>query len=303
MSVAAIITTHNRRDEVRATIRKLLESDPPPDEILICADGCTDGTAETLQREFPTCSVIENHDPRGSVYSRDRLLRLAKAQVVASFDDDSYPLDRNFFARLSVLFQEHDRAAVISFPELRTDGTFADLTKTPASPAHLISVYANCAAAMRRDIYLRSKGFPVFFEHMYEEPDYALQCYALRYNVWFDPTMTIYHAVSGKGRNIVGRHQLNARNELWSVLLRCPLPYLIPVGLFRIWRQFQYVCSQGIRWAIQEPVWWWSAIRGIPACLRHRSPIKWQIYYQWLKLERRSRQSLPPVVSPAKTIE
>ena len=41
-----------------------------------------------------------------------------------------------------------------------------------------VAAYANCGAAMRRDVYLQLAGFPTFFGHMYEEPDYALQCYA-----------------------------------------------------------------------------------------------------------------------------
>jgi glycosyltransferase involved in cell wall biosynthesis len=286
MKFSVMITTRNRCEELRRTLAKVQELQPQPNEILICADGCTDETSQMVRSEFPQCTVIENEQARGSVFSRDRLLRLAKSDIVMSLDDDSYPLDNDFFAQLKNLFAQYIRAAVISFPEIRDGAAFAHPNKSSSSPAHLVSAYANCAAAMRRDVYLRSEGFPIFFDHMYEEPDFALQCYALGYQVWFWPSVRIRHHVTSAQRDEISRHHLNARNELWSVLMRCPFPQLIPVALFRIWRQFRYACSEGLAWVIREPVWWFSALRGIPDCIRHRRPIPWPIYYAWMKLAR-----------------
>ena len=291
MKTSIMITTRNRREELRRTLGKLLELEPAADEILICADGCTDGTSKMVRQDFPSCILLENDSPRGSVFSRDRLLRTASGDIVLSLDDDSYPLDRDFFARLQLVSGEHADAAVITFREIRDGGTTTDLARLPSAPARLVSAYPNCAAAMRREIYLRLGGYPIFFEHAYEEPDYALQCYAAGYSVCFDPRLSIRHHVSPQNRGRLPRHPLNARNELWSVLMRCPFPYVIPVALYRIWRQFRYACSKGPKWAILEPAWWWSAFRGIPTCLRHRSPIEWRVYYAWMKLARQPLSS------------
>ena len=297
-----MITTRNRREELRRTLGKLLELQPAADEILICADGCTDKTSEMVRQDFPSCILLENDSARGSVFSRDRLLRTASGDIVLSLDDDSYPLDRDFFARLQLAFGQHANTAVITFPELRDGGASADPTKSPSSPAHLVSAYPNCAAAMRRETYLRLGGYPIFFEHAYEEPDYALQCYAAGYTVCFDPRLIIRHRYLGsQNGNTLHRYPLNARNELWSVLMRCPFPYLIPVALFRIWRQFRYACSKGPAWAIREPIWWWSAFLGIPTCLRHRSPIEWRIYYAWMKLARQPLSSESQLLEKTKT--
>jgi GT2 family glycosyltransferase len=286
MKTSIMIATRNRREELRRTLGKLFDLQPAADEILICADGCTDKTSEMVRQDFPSCILLENDSARGSVFSRDRVLRTASGDIVLSLDDDSYPLDRDFFARLQLVFGQHAGAAVITFPELRDEGAPADPTKLPSSAAHLVSAYPNCAAAMRRETYLRLGGYPIFFEHAYEEPDYALQCYAAGYTVCFDPRLSIRHHLSPQNRSGLSRHPLNARNELWSVLMRCPFPYVIAVAFFRIWRQFRYACSNGPTWAIREPVWWWSAFRGISTCLRHRSPIEWHVYYAWMKLAR-----------------
>jgi GT2 family glycosyltransferase len=287
-TTSVMITTRNRRDELHRTLSKLRELQPKPDEVLVCADGCTDDTVAMVRRDFPECTLIENSVSRGSVFSRDRMLRMAKGEIVVSLDDDSYPLDLNFIARVRELFVERSQVVVLSFPEIREQGESASLNKSPETPVHLVSAYANCAAAMRRAVYLQAGGFPVFFEHMYEEPDYALQCYALGYEVRFEPSLRIRHHVSPAQREPMRRHHFNARNELWSVWMRCPFPQVLAVSLFRVWRQFCYAGREGISWALREPCWWGAALKGLGQCWRHRNPVAWSTYYRWMKLARKA---------------
>ena len=136
--------------------------------------------------------------------------------------------------------------------------------------------YANCAAAMRKVTYHKLPGFPEFFRHMYEEPDYALQCYGAGWAVWFEPSIIIRHHLSISGRNTFKTHHLNARNELWSVWLRCPWPYLPFVSLYRITRQFLYACTEGMSWVFNEPCWWLDAFFGLNKCIKKRNPIPWK---------------------------
>ncbi len=173
MKFSVMITTRNRCADLRRTCERISLLKPPPDQVLICADGSSDETSNMIRREFPNFLLIENESSLGSVASRDRLLRAATGDIVLSLDDDSYPLARDFFSRLGDILAAHPEAAVVSFPELRDDARFSDNSKTNESAGHYVSAYANCAAAMRREFYLQQRGFPSFFVHMYEEPDYA----------------------------------------------------------------------------------------------------------------------------------
>jgi glycosyltransferase involved in cell wall biosynthesis len=290
MTFTVMITTRNRCGELRRTLSKIQELQPPPNEILVCADGCTDNTREMVRSEFPHWTLIENEHARGSVFSRDRLLRLAKSDIVLSLDDDSYPIDSDFLSRLAAAFEVHPEAAVITFMELRGEsassaGPAADLAK-----GQYVSAYPNCAAAMRRDVYLRSQGFPIFFDHMYEEPDYALQCYARGYGVWYEPALRVRHHLTNVQRQSVSRHHLNARNELWSVALRCPWPWLPFAAAYRIFRQLIFATSQGLSWVIREPQWWALAIAGWRNVANHRQPVPWRVYRGWLRLNRQQIQ-------------
>ena len=72
-------------------------------------------------REFPGFVLLANAERQGSVASRDRMLRLASSHIVISLDDDSYPIDRDFLARVGQVLAQHPEAAVISFPEIRDE--------------------------------------------------------------------------------------------------------------------------------------------------------------------------------------
>src|SRR5207237_6668410 len=127
-------------------------------------------------------------------------------------------------------------------------------------------------------------GFESRFFHMYEEPDYALQCVAAGYEVLFSPVVTVRHHFSGQVRSEMRNHYRHSRNELWSVLLRCPFPYVAPVAVYRAPTQFGYACRRGFSWAIREPVWWWQAMAGCPYCLANSHPVSWTSYKRWLRL-------------------
>jgi glycosyltransferase involved in cell wall biosynthesis len=285
MAISVMITTRNRRDDLHRTLTRLLKMNPLPDEILVCVDGCSDDTLDMLETAFPEVKVQNHLVGQGSVVSRDQMLHNIRGDWVLSLDDDSYPLDDDFFQRVLEIYTSHPESAVITFPELRNAGY--DLrSRVPDSPGHYVSAYPNCAALMKKDFYLKQTGFPVHFFHAYEEPDYALQCYAAGSSVWFEPSLVIRHHFSGKNRNNIKNHHLHARNELWSVWMRCPLMQLPIVSIFRIWRQFRFAMTKGFSWTIQEPLWWWQAIKGIRSCMSTRRPVPWSIYYAWMRLAR-----------------
>lgn len=279
-----MITTRNRAAVLRRTCQVLRELNPAPLEILITADGCTDQTIDVVKAELRGAKLIVNQVGRGSVASRDRMMREARGDLVLALDDDSYPELPDCLARVSALFDQNPRLAIAHFPQ-HTDEYPETLTQTTFGPPRLTRSFANSGAMLRRSVYLQLPGFEASFFHMYEEPDYALQCVAAGYEVLFTPIVTIRHHYSGAARSELRNHQRHARNEFWSTLLRCPLPYGLALLGWRVLSQFRYACTRGIGWVAREPVWWWQAVRGLPYCLRNRKPVSWSGYKKWLALK------------------
>lgn len=290
LRVAVTITTHNRRSELERTLGQIARLDPQPDDVLVCADGCNDDTVAFLQQKYPNVRAIVHETARGSIPSRNELAGLADCDVFVSLDDDSYPLDQDFVAKVRSLFENHPRLAVASFAQ-RSDEFPESLTATNLGEAHFAGSYANSGAAIRRVAFMELGGYPEFFFHAYEEPDLALRCVASGWQVRFEPSLVVRHHFTTAQRNEIRTHHRHARNELWSVLLRCPGALIPFVAGFRALRQFGYAASRGLSWVIREPVWWWQAIRGIPKCLVARNPVPWSQYWAWMELVRHPLRS------------
>jgi len=287
MKISVMITTHNRLSDLQRTLAVLAHLDPAPLEVLITADGCTDGTAEFVQTEYPKAKLIVNSTGRGSVASRNRMMRAAVGDLVLSLDDDSYPEQTNCLNEMARLFIDRPKLAVAHFPQ-HTDEYPESLSRTDFGSPCFTRSFANSGACLRRSIYLQLPGFEPRFFHAFEEPDYALQCMAGGYEVYYVPIITIRHHYSGQSRNRIRTHHRHARNQVWSILMRCPFPYSIPLIGFKTISQFGFAINQGASWAIQEPVWWWQALNGIPYCLSKAKPVSWKSYKQWFFSSRKA---------------
>jgi GT2 family glycosyltransferase len=283
MTVSVMITTRGRIDDLRRTSRVLQELSPRPLEVLVTMDGCTTDVVEAVKAELPEARLFVNQVGLGSVASRDRMMREARGDLVLALDDDSYPDQLDCISRIVPFFEQRPRLAVLNFPQ-RTDEYFETLTQTNFGSEHLTRSFANSGAALRRATYLQLAGFESRFFHMYEEPDYGLQCVAAGYDVLCSSVVTIRHHYSGQARDEMRIHHRHARNEFWSTLIRCPLPFAVGMVAWRVFSQFRYACKRGWSWVVREPVWWCEALAGIPYCVRKRRHVTWAGYKRWLSL-------------------
>jgi GT2 family glycosyltransferase len=283
MNISVMITTKNRLMDLRRTCHALQELNPPPLELLITMDGCTDEMVEAVTAEVPKARLFVNRTALGSVTSRDRMMREARGDLVLALDDDSYPEQLDCIAHIVPFFEQRPELAVLHFPQ-RTDEYPQTLAQTNFESEHLTRSFANSGAVLRRSTYLQLPGFESRFFHMYEEPDYALQCVAAGHDVLLSPVITIRHHYSKQARDEIRIHHRHARNELWSTLMRCPFPVALGIVPWRVFSQFRYACTRGWSWALREPLWWGRTLAGIPFCLRKRRPVSWTSYKRWLAL-------------------
>jgi len=288
MTFTIMITTRNRVDDLQRTLSRLKELSTPPDEVVITADGCTDGTHEMLQNEMEkgeisNFKIILNDVGLGSVAARDHMMREARGDLVLSLDDDSYPEQSDCLEKLEDLFDRNQKLAIATFSQ-RTDEYPDTLTQVNLGEPHPVRSYPSSGACLRVSTYRTHQGYEPMFFHAYEEPDYALQCVANGWDVLYTPAVTIRHHYSWVGRNEMRTHHRHARNELWSTVMRCPFPQMLLMIAWRIISQARYAAGRGISWLIREPLWWWDAIKGLPQALHRRHPVSWAGYKKWLSL-------------------
>lgn len=278
-----MITTKNRAGDLLKTLEVLRRLNPHPLEVLITADGCSDNTVEMVKSVFPTARLFVNEQGRGSVASRDRMMRETKGDLVLALDDDSYPEQMDCLRTLQDLFENNAKLAIATFPQ-RSDEYSETLAQKDFGEAHVVRSFPCSGACLRVSTYRSLQGFEPMFFHMYEEPDYALQCVAAGWDVLYTPSVSIRHHWTGSGRSELRNHHRHARNELWSTVMRCPFPQMLLMIAWRILSQARFAASRGMDWFIREPLWWIDAFKGLPHALKRRHPVSWSGYRKWLSL-------------------
>ncbi len=281
--ISIMITSRNRREDLLRTCKVLQRLDPPPIEVLITADGCTDDSAELVKEEMPNAVLIINEISKGSIASRVQMMKIARGDLVLSLDDDSYPEQLDCLTYMAEIFENNPRLAVATFPQ-RTDEYPETLTQTEFGTIRPIRNFPNSGACYRMDTYRQLAGFESIFFHVYEETDYALQCFANDWEIVIFPKLTIRHHFTSVARNEIRNHHRQARNELWGTLIRCPFPQAFGMIIYRIFSQGFCAAKRGPGWLVREPVWWWQAIVGSLNALRLRRPVSWKGYMKWLSV-------------------
>jgi len=286
LHVAICIATHNRRADLSRTLDHIARLVPPPDELLICADGCTDDTETFVRATHPQARLFTHALAMGSIPSRNELAAACTSEVFVSLDDDSYPLDTDFIGQVRTAFAQHPRLAVLSFAQ-QTDEFPQSLATTDFGPAQFVGSFANSAAAIRREAFIALGGYPDFFFHAYEEPDFALRCVCASWQVRAVPSPIVRHHYTSAQRSELRMHHRHARNEFWCIVMRAPAPLALPLAVFRAVRQLGFACRRGANWVVREPFWWWQALRGLGTALSARESLPLRRYLGWIRLLRR----------------
>ena len=92
-SITVAIPTHNRRETVLMAVRSALAQSRPPEQVIVIADGCSDGTQEAVEAlHHPAVEVLDLPKAPGYGYAnRNVALEHAGGDVVAWLcDDDLY---------------------------------------------------------------------------------------------------------------------------------------------------------------------------------------------------------------------
>ena len=81
--------------------------------MLVHVDANRRDCEEAIRKAFPSVRILRRKEQVGPGGGRNKLVDAAQFELVASFDDDSYPIDSDYFARATKLFEQFPDAAVI----------------------------------------------------------------------------------------------------------------------------------------------------------------------------------------------
>ena len=190
MRVSAIVPAYRRARQTLATVAKLHECSPAPDEILVHVDAEGEQCRVAIEREFPRVRLLLGSAPAGPGGARNQLIAAARNEFVASFDDDSYPLDHDYFGRVQEVFKRFPAAAVLSAAIMHRGERAPDENGCFRWTADFIG----CGCAYRRSAFLQTSGYvPLPLAYGMEEVDLSIRLHAKGMRILHAPWLRVYH--------------------------------------------------------------------------------------------------------------
>ena len=269
MYFSAVIPTFNRPEALSKCLEKLLNCDPAPQEILVHVDAGDLTTEPTLKPIFGNqVRWLHSETRQGPGGGRNRLIREAKFPLVASFDDDSWPLDPKYFQIASELFDAYPQASVLSAQEFRRNVE----PKSKDNYIREISCFQNCACLIRRDAFLQTRGYlPLRYAYGMEEADVALQLLDAGWKILDVPSLQVYHDTQLEHHNTVPITSSHISNTALLAYLRYPIAAW-PLGMMQVMNRVRYAASVG-RWR-GIPQGLWQIPHTIWQHRHHRQPVR-----------------------------
>jgi hypothetical protein len=176
MGITAIVTAHSRIDQTLTTLAKLTSCDPKPDEILAHVDAGGGACSAAIRAAFPDVCVLESTWAVGPGGGRNKLVAASANEIIASFDDDSYPMDADFFARVADLMSRNEHASVLGAAIFHRGEVIKD-ARLGTAPS---SSFCCCGAVFRKSAFLAAGGFvPLVVAYGMEEEDLALRLFEM----------------------------------------------------------------------------------------------------------------------------
>jgi GT2 family glycosyltransferase len=188
--VAVIIPTYNRGFAVISVLEKVHECDPTASEILVHIDS-TDGMLEgELRQRFPNVKVLTSTIRLGPGGGRHLCLLACSVPYAVSFDDDSYPVDSDFFWRVERLFSEHSRAAILGASIWHRH----EAEKPRIESMILTPSYRGCGYAVRLAAYRQVRGtLPRPVPYGMEETDLSMQFLDSGWHIYEAGELRVFH--------------------------------------------------------------------------------------------------------------
>jgi GT2 family glycosyltransferase len=188
--VAVVIPTYNRGGAVTSVLEKVLACNPQPTEIWVHIDQ-SDGVLERLLIErFPGVHILSSTGRLGPGGGRHRCLMACGVPYAISLDDDSWPVDADFFAAIEPLFSRYPDSAI--FGASIWHRSEAEIRRS--SLVCRVASYVGCGHAIRVAAYRNLRGYLARpMAYAIEESDVGLQLFRDGWQVFLAEELRVYH--------------------------------------------------------------------------------------------------------------
>jgi glycosyltransferase involved in cell wall biosynthesis len=112
VTISVIVVAHNEERHIVRCLRSIYSQDLEPDEVVVVAHNCTDGTERIVERRFPMARLVRFGGPAGTVYAHQKGFQLASCDVTAHIDADAHARDSRWLSELVAPLSDRSVSAV-----------------------------------------------------------------------------------------------------------------------------------------------------------------------------------------------
>lgn len=176
--ISAIVPAYTRVTSLLRTLERLNSCNPTPDEIIVHVDGANTELMDVIRDKYPEIMVLQSCPQVGPGGARNKLIAAAKYELVANFDDDSYPIDSDYFSKIQEVAIRLPDAAILS--AVIVSEQKLDVNPGKETETHEIHVFSGCGCVYRKSWFMKTSGYvPIPIAYSMEETDLSLRYYAL----------------------------------------------------------------------------------------------------------------------------
>ncbi|PMS32402.1 glycosyltransferase family 2 protein [Paraburkholderia rhynchosiae] len=227
--ISVVVLTHNRADELVATLKRLvaLPESPP---IFVADNGSNDNTVALVKTLFPTVCIVECRGNLGAA-GRNRAAAYVGTDYVAFCDDDTW-WEPGSLQRAVQLLDAWPNVGVLSArvvvgEDKITDPTCSVMRASPLGseglPGPALIGYMAGACVFRTSLFRQLGGYEPRLFIGGEEELVALDVLASEHAIVYCDQLTVHHHPS-PARDSGLRRRTLARNAAWIAWLRLPWP-------------------------------------------------------------------------------
>ncbi len=226
MKSSVIITTKNRKDELRAAVRSTLQQ-TSTSEVIVIDDGSTDGTAQMIAVEFPSVILVRHESSRGLIVRRNEGALLASGEIIFSIDDDAVFSTPEVVMQAKLEFCD-GRVGAVAIPFVEPHKENILMQKAPDQERLWITDrFIGTAHVLRRSLFLELGGYREHLIHQGEEGDYCIRMLNAGYYVKLGNSDPIHHFESPK-RDFRRMDYYGPRNAILFAWQNLPWLVLVP---------------------------------------------------------------------------
>jgi glycosyltransferase involved in cell wall biosynthesis len=225
-AASVVITSKNRKDELRAALLSVV-AQTAPIEVIVIDDGSSDGTSEMVRSEFPDVRLFQDEESKGLIVQRNNGAERARAPIIFSIDDDAAFTDNTIVGDILAQFDD-PRIGAVTIPNISVKYDMNLQESAPdARRIYVTDHFTGTAHALRRDIFLSLGGYRSFFFHQGEEGEYCIRMLNAGYFVRLGMSKPIHHYESPK-RDLSRQIYFGTRNIVLFTWYNVPSIFLLP---------------------------------------------------------------------------